>query len=357
MVETFEGVRCPAADLTGFIEDLFTRAGADAPSAKAVTKAVVDASARAFDTHGVRLVPHYIASIEGGRVTGKPRVTFTRKTPSVGHVDGGSGFGHLASYRAIEEGCAMATETGVAAITAGNSSHHGATGCYTAEAARRGFAAIGVTHADAMVVPHGGVKAFYGTNPFSFALPVPGEEPMVLDMATSSIPFNRVFLRRATGTPLPPDVAVTGTGEPTTDANATEAVLPLGGAGFGYKGAGLAAMVDLLSSAFTGMPHGFRLPSFSGPDFATPIPMGHFFLVLRPETFQPAESFYGRVTEFLSDLRNQPTRPGEKVMAPSDPEKPEAADRARRGILVDLTTWDALKEIAGRYRATVPKAS
>ena len=135
------------------------------------------------------------------------------------------------------------------------------------------------------------------------------------------------------------------------------AVLPLGGATFAYKGAGLAAMIDILCSAFTGMAHGATFQPLGGPDLSTPIPIGHFFLILQPATFQALTAFDGRVGAFLDDLRSQPARPGEKVMAPGDIEKAEAARRRANGIPVDRVTWQALADIAGRYGVPVPVAA
>jgi len=353
-IEHVKGMLCPAGPLRAYVEELLRAAGADGPSAAAVAQAVVDASSRGVDTHGVRLAPWYITAAAEGRVNRQPAVTFTEKAPAIGHVDADLGFGHLASYRAVEEGCRMAAATGIAAVTVARSSHHGATGCYTLEAARRGFAAIGMTHADSVVVPFGGVKAFFGTNPISFAVPAPGEEPVLLDMATSNIPFNRVMLRRATGTKLPPAVAVDRAGEVTADADRAVALLPLGGSDFGYKGAGLAAMIDVLCSAFTGMKHGATLAP--GGNNAQPISIGHFFVILHPASFQLLELFDEAIAALLRDLRAQPARAGERVMAPGDPEKAEAAERARHGIPVDLVTWEALEEHARRYGCTVPDA-
>jgi LDH2 family malate/lactate/ureidoglycolate dehydrogenase len=353
-IEHIDGVLCPAADLAAFVRSLVAAAGIDAASAEAVSRALVDASSRGVDTHGVRLAPWYLQMIEGGRVNRHPRLSFERKAAAVGHVDADDGFGHGASYRAIEEGVAIARETGLAAITVGRSSHHGATGCYTLAAARQGFAAIGMTHADSAVVPFGGSKPFFGTNPISFAVPAPGEEPMLLDMATSSIPANRIMLRRATGVPLRPDVAVTVDGHATRDAGEASALLPLGGAGFGYKGAGLAAMVDVLCSAFTGMGHGATFAPQGGPDFSQPIPLGHFFLILTPALFQGAEVFDARIGAMLRDLREQPAHPGQRIMAPGDIEKAEATRRARDGVPVDWTTWRALEAAAGHYACAVP---
>ena len=353
-METFEQVRVRRPELERFVTELLERAGARPDGAAAVARATVDASARAFDTHGVRLVPHYVESLLSGRVKAAPQMRFTRQAAAVGHLDADDGFGHLASYRAVEEGTAMARETGIAAVAVARSSHHGATGCYTLAAAKQGFAAIGMTHSDAIVVPHGGVKPFNGTNPISFALPVEGEEPMLLDMATSSIPQNRVFLRRASGQPLPPEVAVDGEGAVTTDPHRAVALMPLGGTEFGYKGAGLAAMVDILCSAFTGMAHGAALPPFTGTEESQPVSLGHFFIILKPELFQPLALFNARVAEFLADLRAQPARPGARVMAPGDPEREAQAERRANGIPVDVATWTTLRSLAVRHGCAVP---
>lgn len=354
MIEAIVGPRVAAEPLRVFAERLLSAAGADRPSAVGTARAVVDASARAFDTHGIRLLPYYLKTLEGGRVNGTPVITATRKAAAALHLDADDGFGHAPSYAAIDSACDLAAATGIAVATVGRSSHHGATGCYTWAAAQRGFAAIGMTHADPVVVPHGGTEGFFGTNPLSFAVPVPGEDPLLLDMATSSIPFNRVLLRQATGTPLPPDVALTAEGVPTTDPAAAAALMPLGGQAFGYKGAGLAGMVDLLCSALTGMGHGKTLAAFAGPDFARPIPLGHLFIVLSPGLFQALGAFEERVRAFVADLRAQPARPGETVRAPGDLEKAEAAERTRAGLPLDPTTWAALLAEADRRSIPLP---
>jgi ureidoglycolate dehydrogenase (NAD+) len=348
-MEQYDFHRCTREDLETFLMAILRAAGCDGPSAAAVTRAVVDASARAYDTHGVRLVPWYVQCLQGGRVNGAPQIAVTRKAPGIVHVDADNGFGHAASYRAIDALCDIATEQGIAVATVGRSSHHGATGCYTFAAAKRGFAALAVTHADSVVVPHDGVAPFFGTNPISFAVPLEDEEPLVLDMATSSIPLNRVLLRRSTGAPLPPDVAVDAHGRATTDAHQAAALLPLGGQGFGYKGAGLACMVDLLCSAFTGMGHGATFPSFNGPDYTRPIEIGHFFLVMQPSLFQALSTFNASVGALVRDLRSQAAKPGTAVQAPSDLEKAEARRRQLDGIPLDPVTWREFEALGERY--------
>ncbi len=348
-MESYDFHKCRREDLETFLAALLSQAGCDAPSTAAVARAVVDASARAYDTHGVRLVPWYMECLEGGRINRSPRITINRKAPGIVHVDADHGFGHLASYRAIDALCEIADQQGVAVATVGRSSHHGATGCYTVAAARRGFVAIGVTHADSVVVPHDGIAPFYGTNPISFAVPLEGEDPLVLDMATSAIPLNRVLLRRSTGSPLPPDVAVDRDGRMTTDPHQAAALLPLGGETFGYKGAGLAGMVDILCSAFTGMGHGATFPSFNGPDYSKPIEIGHFFIVMQPALFQAVSAFNASVGALVRDLRSQRAKENAAVLAPSDLEKAEQKVRARDGIPLDPVTWREFQALGERY--------
>jgi len=55
-----------------------------------------------------------------------------------------------------------------------------------------GCVGLGTCNSDSFVLPHDGVSPFHGTNPMAFAAPVPEEQPLLIDMATSAIPWNRV---------------------------------------------------------------------------------------------------------------------------------------------------------------------
>ena len=354
MIEDVEHVRVAREPLAQFVEAVLRGAGADAAGAAAVARAVMEASARGVDTHGVRLLPHYVKTVAGGRINRAARPTFHPVGTAGGQVDGDNGFGHLASYRAIEEGVRIARDAAVAAIGVRNSSHHGATGCYTLAAARQGFCALGMTHADAIVVPHRGTRPFFGTNPLSFAVPVPDAEPSVIDMASSAVPFNRVALWGANGVALPADIAVDDTGAPTREAARTKALLPVGGPDYGYKGTCLAMLIDLLCAGLTGMRFGAQLPSFGGPDYATPIPIGHFFVIFNPALFAPDGHFATTARDLIAALRAQPARGAAPVLAPGDPELHETSERRRRGIPVDRATWREFGDLARQYASALP---
>ena len=349
-------IRLGEAALSRLVEDLLRAAGADPTSTAGTTRALIEASARGQDTHGVRLLPYYLRCLEGGRAKRAPTIRFTQTGPATGMVDADNGLGHAPSYLAVERASALARVAGIGAVAVTNSSHYGAAGVYALAAARDGLVAFSFTHADALVVPHGGRKPFLGTNPIAFACPVDGNQPLVLDMATSAIPFNRIFLRQAQGQSLPPEVATDAEGVPTTDPAAAKAVMPVGGAEFGYKGAGLAVMIDLLCAGLTGMVHGYKMPSFLQTDFTTPIPIGHFFLVIDPDRFDAPGGFAERAKALVEDMRDQPARPGMKVMPPGDPELGHAAERLRAGIPIDPVTWKAFADYAERFGVELPAA-
>jgi ureidoglycolate dehydrogenase (NAD+) len=329
-----------------FVRECMEKAGADKPSVEAVARALVGASCRGVDSHGIRLLPHYIKALIGGRINGSPKLSYKQLSGGTGRLDADDGFGHLAGYHAIEEGILLADKNGIGAVTVTNSSHFGAAGSYTIHAAEAGYLAIAVCNSDKLVLPHDGVTSFHGTNPISFAAPVAEGRPYLFDMATSSIPLNRVLLYQAIGRELPPDVAVDEDGALTTDAGRTEALTPVGGTAFGFKGAGLAGMCEVLSSALTGMAFSNHLLSMAGPDYTTRRHLGHFFLVMKPEAFIDPDVYQEQMTGYLADLRAQPAQPETRIMAPGDREWAEETVRLKAGIPLDHIVWAEFAELA-----------
>jgi ureidoglycolate dehydrogenase (NAD+) len=184
------------------------------------------------------------------------------------------------------------------------------------------------------VLPHDAVKPFHGTNPLAFAAPVTGARPFLMDMATSVIPWNRVQDLMNEGLSLPADVAVDSDGAPTQVPARSAALLPLGGINYGYKGAALASMVEVLSAVMTGMPHCSRLLGMAGPDFVTHRHLGHFFIVIDPGRFVSPQVYSHAMDAYLADLRALPGRKDMKVMAPGDREWAVEEDRQLHGIPV-----------------------
>ena len=337
--------RVERGELERFMLAVLVRAGADEASADAVTRALVTASRMGTDSHGLRLLPHYVRVLQGGRIKGSPEMRFTRRLPASGYLDAGNGFGHLAGYTAMAHAVDMAQEAGMGAVAVGNSSHFGAAGCYALAAAERGLIGLAVCNSDPFVLLHEGAHPFHGTNPIAFAAPVAESPPYLLDMATSSIPWNRVQQYDASGRELPDQVAADAEGRVTRMPSEVAALIPLGGSDFGFKGAGLGGMVEVLSSTLAGMLNGFRLLPMAGPDMGTPRGVGHFFLALKPDAFALGDPYPVRMRQYLDDLRAQPGRGEARVLAPGDREWACQARRDAEGIPLDGANQAAYAEL------------
>jgi LDH2 family malate/lactate/ureidoglycolate dehydrogenase len=313
--------------------------GADADSADACTRALLHASRLGIDSHGVRLAAHYVAMMRAGRINPRPQRMVRNTGAAVAMVDADNGLGHASAYAAMELACELAYTAGIGAVGVAHSSHFGAAGAYALAGAESGLIALATTNTDSLVALHGGRGPFHGTNPIAVAAPVPGQKPWLMDLATSSIPFNRVALARTLGDVLPEGVAADAAGAPTRDPAAADMLLPLGGADFGYKGAGLAGLVTLLSAVLTGgtLDHRMR-PMFRTDNFTTPRNLGHFCLAIDPDRFVGRAAYHDAMTRYLAALRAVPARAGERVLAPGDREWETEAERVRTGIPIDRET-------------------
>ncbi len=348
-------IRTSEASLAAFCHAALLACGADEATAEAGTRAMLHASRIGVDSHGVRLLPHYLRVIEGGRVNGRARPSVVRNVGATALVDGDDGLGALVTYFAMDRAMQLARVHGVGAVGIRRSSHFAAAGAYALHAAKAGLIGLCTGNSDSIVRLHEGAQRFHGTNPIAIGVPVEGERPWLFDMATSAIPFNRVYLYRSLGVELPPDVASDAAGSPTTDAAAAAMLAPLGGA-FGYKGAGLAGLAEILSAGLTGMRIGVELLPMGGEDVSTPRSMGAFVLALNPSAFVEKNVFDDTLRRYVRALRAGPAVPGGKVMAPGDREWEEAERRRLTGIPLDPETLSEFRAIGARYKIPLPAA-
>ncbi|MDX1782414.1 MAG: Ldh family oxidoreductase [Thalassovita sp.] len=339
--------------LANFCSDVLLATGTDQATAESASRAMMHGSVYGVDSHGVRLLDHYVRAFQGGRLKKTPKLAFNRIRSGSALLEADHGHGALATYAAVDHACDMAAETGIAAVGIRNSSHFGPAGAYTMAAAQKGMLALTTCNSDSFVRLHDGAMPFHGTNPISLALPSGGEDPWLLDMATSAVPFNRVRLYRSLDQDLPEGVASDRDGVDTTDAHAAEMLAPVGGE-FGFKGAGLGGVAEILSAVLTGMRLSPEILPMGGQDMSTPRELGAFVMVLDPDAFIGAELVRAGMQRYLEMLRNSPTRDGARVMAPGDREWDVARKRRAEGIPVDPDTVQAMRAMAEEHGLTAP---
>src|SRR5207248_1279051 len=119
------------------------------------------------------------------------------------------------------------------------------------------------------------------------------------------------------------------------------ALLPLGGSE-GYKGSGLAVIVEILCGLLTGLGFG-QEPSGRHND-------GCFLAVFDVAKFRPVEDFKREVTQFAEYLKATPPAEGSRgVYYPGEIEHITEQDRRKNGIEVEDATWRKLAELARGY--------
>ena len=332
-------------NLVKFHQEILQKVGLDDFSNNSVTTGLCETSLRGVDSHGVRLLPHYVNSALHGRKNPKPVFNFNKTFPAIGHLDADNAFGHAAGMIAIDYCMDMAKQAGVGIVAVSNSSHPGAMASMALKAARKGYMAFAFTHADSLVLSYNGKRPYFGTNPVCFAAPRVDKDPYCLDMATSITAWNRILVHKNENKPLPEGIAVDHDGIPTTDPDAAAAVMPTGE----YKGYGLASMVEILCGIYTGMQFGRAIPAMYKAPIDQPRHLGQFYMVIRVDGVIDANSFLLKMQEMTNEVRVEPAIDGEQVMLPGDPEMHTAEKRMRDGVPLDDATVEAFIKISKEY--------
>jgi len=338
-------------ELAGFLSKVLAKANVPKKIYTPIVAGIVETSLRGVDSHGVRLMPMYLADFESGKVNANPKFSFAKTGASSGVLDADHGPGITAGTLAMEKAVALAKKTGIGAVCVKNSTHFAAASIYGLVAARNGMIGLVLSQTDPLVIPYGGRRAFLGTNPICFTAPCANGEPFCFDMATSIVARNTVRSYGERGKMLEPGWAVDTKGNPTVDPAKAVAFLPFGG----HKGYGLALVVEILCACLCGMPFGPNVKNKKQEDPDTRWGYGQFFLAINPEKFAGSASFQKNLTALLKALRNEPAADGvEKVRVAGDIQNETFRKRAKEGIPLSQADFENVRAIAKKYKIRCP---
>jgi ureidoglycolate dehydrogenase (NAD+) len=336
-------LRVPAEVLRRHAEQLLLRAGVAKESALLTAEGLWQASLRGVDSHGVRLLPHYVKGVLGGRINPRPDFDFQQTSPSTGRLDADHGFGHAAGIHAMRHAVRLANEAGTAHVSVRNSSHCGALAYFAFEACKADMIGTAYTHATPKVRTPNSITRFVGTNPLCLAAPMAEEDPFCYDGSMTHMTANKVRVYGERNLPLPPGVGANERGEETCNPAKVTQLLPIGD----YKGFGMAIMVDLLCGLLSGMPVGDEISDMFGEPFSNRRLLGQFFGAFRIDVFEDPERFKCRLQEMAHRIRALPRREEQvPVQVPGDPEKACRTDRTANGIPLAPTELAQLHALA-----------
>jgi uncharacterized oxidoreductase len=329
------------------IQAIVEAGGSHAGEAQRVAENLVSANLLGHDSHGIGMIPRYVdALLEGGlAVNQHPRVKLDSGTLLA--LDGGMGYGQVIGHEATAMAIARASEHGVCIMALGRSHHLGRIGQWGEQAVAAGLISISFVNviSRAIVAPYGGADARFGTNPVCIAIPLPGEPPFVLDMATSAVAQGKVRVAYNKGEKVSPEWLIDNRGNPTAEAR-YGVVEPFGALRtFGlHKGYGLALACELLGGALTG-----GGTWHSDDKSKRRVWNGMLSILVDPARLDSGGVFGEETRAFLDAMRKTPVAPGfDKVRIAGEPERETRAKREKEGIPVDQATWNEIQAAADK---------
>ncbi len=255
--------------------------GCDEETASILADLIMKAERDGSLSHGLFRLPAYVSGLKSGKINGKARPDVNKISPSVIKVSGNNCLAPMVLIKGLPELIKTAKENGVAVLAINNSHHMAAMWSETEAIAEEGLVAFACTSYKPAVAPAGAIKPLFGTNPISFAWPRPGKTPVVFDMATASMAMGEVQVAKREGHKVPLGTGLTKEGKETTDPGEIAdggVLLPFGG----YKGSGIAMMVELLAGALVGDNFSFETADKDNNDGGPPSG-GEFILAISPE--------------------------------------------------------------------------
>jgi L-2-hydroxycarboxylate dehydrogenase (NAD+) len=312
------------------------------PPADALTaaRALVKASLRGVDSHGVARTPMYCERLRRGVANPTPNMSVERVAPAAALVDGDDGLGLVVGHKAMDEAIAIAQEYGIGLAGVKRSGHYGMGALYVLQAIEARCTGLAFTNASPALPVYGGRTKFLGTSPFAAGAPAGEAPPFVLDMACSIVARGKLKYAAQRGEAIPQGLALDRDGRPTTDgAKAFEGVvLPMGG----VKGSGLSLLMEVLSGVLTGAAFGGEVKNpFTGLD--GPQGTGHFFMAMKADLFMPLEAFENRMQTLAERVKAQPKAEGvDDILMPGEPETRNEHQRQSSGIPLTQDVFESL---------------
>ncbi len=338
----------PHEQLRSLAERILLATHVPAEHAALVATTLVATNLRGTDSHGIQLLTFYVDQLLSGDMLAAEAGHVVSESGTSLVYDAGNGIGQVTAQICAGHAARLAKEHGVGIVTARNCNHFGAAFWWARQIAEP--ASIGIVMCDAspLVAPWQGREPRFGTNPICFALP--GEKSFLLDMATTTVAAGRIFKASINQQEtIPAGWALDAEGVPTTDtATAMQGLLmPLGG----YKGTGLAMMVEILCGVLSGGKISNEIGSIR--KRGRPSQLNHFFLAIDLERFGNVGEISARA-EMLANLVRAaaPAKGYDEVLVAGEVEGRTEAERRRDGIPLPEGNWETLLATAKRVGVT-----
>ena len=324
------------------IKNIFIKFGLNKEHALICSDAIINAELVNAHSHGLARLKMYCDRIEKNVINPKPKFKKRKISQSITHIDADNSIGFVAADIGIKEAIKNAKKTGIGLVGIKNSGHYGLSGYYAEMAVKKNLIVFCFTNAPPAIAPHGAKKSLFGTNPICFGAPTSNKVPFILDTSVSVINRGKIRVAAKNKKEIPEGVALDKFGNPTTDPKkALEGVqLPIGG----FRGSGLAWMVDILSGVITGAHHGGKVKD-PFDDFSGPQNVGHLFLTIKPNLF--LVDYKKRINENISRIKKLPKIRGvKKILYPGQNKYSRYKKNIKKEIKISKKVSEEIKYLS-----------
>ena len=282
--------------------------------AKISSQALINAELVGAYGHGLSRLKMYCNRIKKKLINPKPKIKVKKISNSISLIDANNSIGFVSADIGIKKAISNAKKTGIGMVGIKNSGHYGLSGYYAEQAVKQNLITMIYTNAPPAIAPHGSLKSLFGTNPICFGCPSGSKIPFILDTSISMINRGKIRVAAANNEKIPDGVALDKYGKPTTNAKqALQGVqLPIAG----FRGSGLAWMVDILSGVLTGSNHAGKVKD-PFDDFSGPQNIGHLIITFKTNLF--VRNFNNRIKNNIQIIKRLPKIKGiKKILYPGE---------------------------------------
>ena len=323
------------------ISKIFKEHGLNNVDSLVCANALINAELVGAPSHGLSRLKMYCDRIKKKLINPKPKIKIKKISQSISHIDANNSIGFVAADIAIKTAIKNAQKTGIGLVGVKNSGHYGLSGYYAEQAVKKNLIAFCFTNAPPAIAPHGSKKSLFGTNPICFGAPTSSKVPFILDTSVSITNRGKIRVAARIGKKIPTGVALDKLGKPTTNPKkALQGVqLPIAG----FRGSGLAWMVDILSGVFTGSNHSGKVKD-PFEDFTGPQNIGHLFIVIKPNLFV-GNNYNKRIKENIKIIKKLPKLKGVKeILYPGENKYNRYKNNLKKGIVIPKNILEDLKK-------------
>jgi len=310
------GKKIKPENLQSWCQQAMRLCGLNDLDARRAAEVFTAADTRGIHSHGTRQIRQLMNNIRDGRIDPKasPKIDIDFFAAAI--IDGQNAMPTTNAIEGMKLAIDKAKKFGIGFVGVKNSSHIGALSYYPIMAAKENMIGLAMTNTDPWMTVPGGKGPIMGTNPISYAIPNGTDNPIFLDIATSSVAVTKILSLKAIGKKLPEKWLVDENGVPTDDPSEYPekgALLPMSM----HKGYGLALLIEILVSALTGAASLSNINCWLNniPKFSNE---GHAFIAINTEKIAPNGAFSTRLESITNEILQSPKAKGKEIMLPGD---------------------------------------